>query len=200
MPKRRTTPPRIDKMPSDTKPENRLKMAKFAALVIKGKQYWEAGLESGLFKSESTARSYGGSMAVHPFVVELIKQAEQNAMDALQADVNFVIGARVRIARANMQDYISVQKDGSAYINLSKLTREQADAISEITSEEYTEGRGPDAREIKRTKIKLHDKQTALAALGKYLGIDKERIEHSGGIGITVLADDIEPMSGAEPA
>lgn len=84
------------------------------------------------------------------------------------------------IAFANMADYITVQDDGTAYVDLSKLTREQAAAIGEIITETYTEGRGEAAREVKRVKFKLADKLSALEKLGKTLGMFKDRYEHSG--------------------
>jgi phage terminase small subunit len=43
-----------------------------------------------------------------------------------------------------MLDYISVGENGTARVDLSKLSREQAAAISEITVEEFTERTGED--------------------------------------------------------
>ena len=84
------------------------------------------------------------------------------------------------IGFANMLDYMKPQADGTAYLDFSELTRDQAAAIGEITVEEYTEGRGDEARPVKRVKFKLSEKQGALEKLGKVLGMFKERHEHSG--------------------
>ena len=46
----------------------------------------------------------------------------------------------------------------------------RAAALSEVTVEDYVEGRGEDARQVKRVKFKLHDKQAALVALARHLG------------------------------
>lgn len=81
---------------------------------------------------------------------------------------------------ANMLDYIQTQEDGSAYIDLSKLTREQAAAISEVTSEVYMEGQGEDAKPVKRTKFKLADKKGPLELLGRQFGLFKQQQEHTG--------------------
>jgi phage terminase small subunit len=75
---------------------------------------------------------------------------------------------------------VTTQEDGTAYVDLSNLTREQAAAISEIVTEEYVEGRGESARAVKRVKFKLADKQAALEKLGKVLGMFRDRHEHSG--------------------
>jgi len=90
-----------------------------------------------------------------------------------------VLGELAKLAFANMQDYIKIQ-DGEAYVDLSGLTREQAAAIQEITSEEYTEGRGDNARDIKRTKFKLSDKRGSLELLGKHLKLFTDKAEITG--------------------
>ena len=44
-------------------------------------------------------------------------------------------------------------------------------ALSEVTVDDYIDGRGEGAREVKRIKIKLCDKKGALVDLGKHLGM-----------------------------
>jgi len=88
------------------------------------------------------------------------------------------------LAFANMEDYMRVQ-DGDAYVDLSKLSRSQAAAIQEITSEVYVdgyEGTGEERQPIrvKRTKLKLAEKRGALELLGKHLTLFHDRIEHTG--------------------
>lgn len=84
------------------------------------------------------------------------------------------------IGFARMGTYITIQEDGSAYVDLAGKTDEDLAAIGELTSEEYTEGRGDDARKVKRVKIKLSDKQAALERLAKITGISKDRHEVTG--------------------
>jgi hypothetical protein len=67
--------------------------------------------------------------------------------------------------------------------DLSKLTRNQAAAIGEITVEEYTERTGSDAdgkpifENVKRTKFKLTDKRGALVDLGRHLKLFTDKVE-----------------------
>ena len=64
---------------------------------------------------------------------------------------------------ANMLDYISVGPNDTVKVDLSKLTREQAAAIGEVTVEEFTERTGQDEsgkpifENVRRTKFKLTD-------------------------------------------
>jgi phage terminase small subunit len=83
------------------------------------------------------------------------------------------------IGFSNMLDYIQPQDDGTAYVDLSRLDRDQAAAISEVTVESYTEGSGEE-RSVKRVKFKLSDKRAALVDLGKQLGMFPQRVEATG--------------------
>lgn len=46
--------------------------------------------------------------------------------------------------------------------------------------DEYVERRGKDARNVKRVRIKLADKNRSLELLGKYLKMFTDRVEVSG--------------------
>jgi phage terminase small subunit len=114
----------------------------------------------------------------------LIRQAieERRAQAAADAGIEAhrVLVELGKLAFSNMQDFIAVQDDGSAVVDLKNLTRDQSAAIQEITVEEYIEGGGEDARDVKRTKFKLADKRGALQDLAKYLKLFTEKHEFSG--------------------
>jgi len=108
-----------------------------------------------------------------------------------EISLNRVISEMARIGLSNTQDYID--EDGA--VDLSKLSRDQAAAIQEITVEEYTEpdwddldhqGK-PKQRNIKRTKIKLYDKKGALKDLGVHLGGFKSTHKHEGKVTLEQL-------------
>jgi phage terminase small subunit len=79
-----------------------------------------------------------------------------------------------------MQDYMKAGPDGDPYLDFSGLTREQAAALVEVTVEDFKDGRGEDARDVRRVKFKLADKKAALVDIGKHLGMFKERVELGG--------------------
>lgn len=72
-----------------------------------------------------------------------------------------------KIGFSNMADYTSITDDGDIVNDFTGVDRDQMAAISEIQVEEYTEGRGDGARNVKRTKFKLSDKRGALMDLAK---------------------------------
>jgi hypothetical protein len=103
-----------------------------------------------------------------------------------------------KIGFSNILDYMKVQGP-DAFVDLSTLTRDQAAAIQEITVEDYRDGRGEDARDVRRVKFKLADKRAALAEMGKHLGMFKELHEHSGKDGGPIKVED-RPINDIEAA
>lgn len=107
-------------------------------------------------------------------VVRFINAEKERIAKKYEVTAEHVVAEMARLGFSNMQDYMRVTSDGSAVVDLSNLTEDQAAAIQELTSEVYTEGRGEDAEEVKRTKIKLADKKSPLELLGRYVGVFKE--------------------------
>ena len=97
-----------------------------------------------------------------------------------------------------MLDYVKVEGP-DAFVDLSTLTRDQAAAIQEITVEDYKDGRGENARDVRRVKVKLSDKRAALVEMGKHLGMFRELHEHSGKDGDPIKIEG-RPMSDIEAA
>jgi phage terminase small subunit len=122
-----------------------------------------------------------------------ISEAIQEQMDAREnrtlITADKVLEELAKIGFSNLADYIQVQRDGTAYVDLSELTREQAAAVQEITVDEYAEGSGEDVRLVKKVKLKLIDKIRALELIGKHLAMWVERHEHTGKDGSPIQAE-----------
>jgi phage terminase small subunit len=132
--------------------------------------------------SENGAHVVASRLLRNAKVSKLIDDLTAERAKKLGLTADRVLEELSRMAFSNMLDYVTV-KDGDAYVDLSKLTREQASAIQEITVDEYTEGRGEQARQVKRTRFKLADKRGSLELIGKHLKIFTDKVEHSGQIG-----------------
>lgn len=158
-------------------------MARRMSLTPKQEKFCLVYLETGN-ASEAYRQSYEAGR-MKPRVIEqrahdLLKNGKiavrlaelrQAAQQRNDITVDKIIRELALIGFSNMLDYVTPQSDGTVYIDLSKLTREQAAAIGEVTVEEYMEGKGEDARPVKRVKFKLSDKRSALVDLGKHLGM-----------------------------
>jgi len=114
----------------------------------------------------------------------LLAKLTKKHADKLDLSAEKVLSELSSMGFSNMLDYIKTTEEGSAYVDLSNLTREQAAAIPEITVDEYMEGKGKHARKVKRTKLKLVDKIRSLDLLGRHLKLFTERIEVSGTAGL----------------
>ncbi len=134
---------------------------------------------------------------VKALVAELLKKKA----DKLDLSADKVLRELALMAFANMQDYIGVQQNGTAYVDLSKLTREQAAAIQEITTEEFTVGETEEeeARVVTKVKFKLSDKRGSLELLGKYLKLFNDRTELTGPGG-SPLEMTVNVIAGRAPA
>jgi phage terminase small subunit len=145
--------------------------------------------------SENGAHVSASRLLRNAKVSKLIEQITAERAKKLGLTAESVLSELGRMAFSNMLDYVTVQ-GGDAYVDLSKLTREQAAAIQEITVDEYTEGRGEQARQVKRPRFKLADKRGSLELLGKHLKLFTDKVEHSGEVGH--LRDAFERMSSEE--
>jgi len=130
--------------------------------------------------SEKTAGVIGKENLQKPKIAEAIEAAQAKRARRTEITADRVLKELGRIGFANMDDYMRVTPEGDPYIDLSNLDRDQTAALSEIQTEDYTDGRGEDARDVRRVKVKFYDKISALEKIGKHLGMFRERVEHSG--------------------
>lgn len=84
-----------------------------------------------------------------------------------------------KIAFFNLGDVILVTDDGELVYDFSEVTMDQMAAIGEVTVETYKEGKGKDAQDVKRIKVKPHDKKAALDSLARICGMFKDNINHT---------------------
>jgi phage terminase small subunit len=113
-------------------------------------------------------------------VVARVRELREQSAARTTVTAARVLEEMAKIGFANMMDYIQIQPDGSAYVDLNQVDRDKAAAISEIVVDTYMDGKGDDAREVKRVRLKLHDKRGALMDMGKHLGMFTQRVEHTG--------------------
>ncbi len=115
-----------------------------------------------------------------PEIQDAIAAAMKARSKRTAADADAVIAELNLIAFSNMLDYMTIQDDGTVAIDFSAVDRDQGAAILELVVEEFTDGKGEDARGVKRTRFKLADKKGALVDLGRHLGLFPNRHEVTG--------------------
>jgi hypothetical protein len=74
-------------------------------------------------------------------------------------------------------------------VDLSEANDDQL-VLQEITVEDYLDGQGQNARQVRRTKFKLADKQGAIERLNKMFGLDRRQERGGRGGRIRALTDE----------
>jgi phage terminase small subunit len=142
----------------------------------------------------SPSKKSGAVKARQPHIIARVRQIQEVALQATQLDVRRVVDEFSKIAFANMLDYTKVDDDGNLLLDMKQMTREQAAAIGEVTQDRLVRSNRDGTSEVTyKTKFKLHDKQTALTQLGRYMGMfkeDNERNLNFRGVVFHVSADD----------
>jgi phage terminase small subunit len=165
-------------------------------LTLKQQKFLELRLEKGLKGAEAYRQAYGSKMPPplcakqayrllhNPKIKAYLDRAEQVADSRIKTAIARYAVSRernvaelARMAYANIADY-TVAVGPERVINLQAATRDHLAAVQEITVEDYKEGRGENARDVRRTQIKLADKQAAIEKLNRMFGwvIDKSEI------------------------
>lgn len=158
-----------------------------------------AVMECGAFQvaSYSGAAVHASRLLSRPRVKQLVKDALNERARRWNITADRILREQARIGFANMLDYLIVQPDGSAYIDLKRV-RELQDqdpdaaydlgaAIQEVTSEVYLEGNGEDVVNVKKIKIRLHDKKSALDFMSKYIGLGTQGGTGNGPVQFNVV-------------
>ena len=154
----------------------------FARHVSTGMPNKEAAKKADLYKKDSPKSDHNllSNISSLPIVAQRIQELRDIAAARTTITSARILEEIAKIGFANMMDYVKIQEDGSGYIDLKDMDRDKAAAISEIVVDEYVEGRGEDARQVKRVRLKLHDKRAALVDMGKHLGMFSQRVEVTG--------------------
>lgn len=157
---------------------------RFVAEYIIDLDVKRAALAAGYSETIATTKAYqwvsNGKAKPHVYA-EILKRLQKRA-EKLEITADRVLAELALLGFANMQDYIRISPEGDPYTDFSSLTRAQAAAIAEVVVEDFKDGRGDDARDVRRVRFKMTDKRAALVDIGKHLGMFKERIEHSGSV------------------
>lgn len=138
--------------------------------LANGHNATEAAKTAGF--SPKTAYAQGSRLLKRVEVQSMLAKAQGEFNSRYEVTRERIVAEMAKLAFSNMGDYI----DTEGRVILANLTREQTAAISEITTETYQDGKGPDAETIKRVKLKLHDKPRSLELLGRQFGLSNVNV------------------------
>ena len=155
----------------------------FARAYIQSLNATDAAIKAGY--SEKTAYSQGQRLLKKVEIQDRLQKLRDEAQKRAEITLDDILNEYKKIAFGGMSKFIRVTQDGDPQIDLSNCTPEDLDLLAEATVEDFTEGRGEDARDVRRIKIKPMDRLKALETLGKHLGLGNKTQDDS----INNLAD-----------
>lgn len=148
---------------------------KYAQELAKGASQSDAYVAAGYARNDSHA----SRLARNGKVAARVEELQAAGAERAEIDIARVLAELAKIGFANMLDYVQIV-DGSPLVDLSSVTREQAAAIAQVVVEDFKDGRGDDARDVRKVTFKLHDKRAALVDIGNHLGMFKSKVEVTG--------------------
>lgn len=174
------------------------KHERFAQALAKGQSADAAYVTAGYARNDGNARRLKGNEAVAARVQELL---DAGAMRA-EITVQRVLTELGRIGFADMRKLLKWTG------NLPQFSEDDAEETGEVEitaanfvqlfdSEALDDDTAACISEISQTKdgalkVKLHDKQAALVAIGRHLGMFKDRVEHTGKDGGPIEIDQVK--------
>jgi phage terminase small subunit len=161
---------------------------RFAQELAIGKSATESYVTAGFKNNRHNAAALARTQHISTRVAEIMAgeatirtKGLERAIERTAISKERVLTELAKIGFSNMLDYMQVGPDGDPVLNFAALTRDQAAALVEVTVEDFKDGRGDDARDVRRVKFKLADKRSALVDIGKEIGmfIDRKHITRS---------------------
>ncbi|GAB6037143.1 hypothetical protein JCM15519_17020 [Fundidesulfovibrio butyratiphilus] len=149
------------------------KQAAFVLEYLKDLNATQAAIRAGY--SVKNAGRISTELVSKSHIVEAIKEQQQAMARRTLVTADRVIAELAKVAFASMRNYVTVNEDGTPVLDFNNNAADLG-VVSEITQETYVEGKGEDARDVKRTRFKLYDKMNALSQLAKNLGITPETL------------------------
>lgn len=141
---------------------------------LAGKTKVQAMKDAGY--SDSTATTKHSDVFGQPEVEEYIRRKQALSAQKSNISLDWILGELKQIATANLGDIIEIDTEGNMSLDYTKLTPELRKALQNVVIDEITEGRGPNARKIKRIKVGLSDKLRAFDMIIRHAGLSKDKV------------------------
>jgi len=142
----------------------------------------KALITAGYAKTTATLRP--GVVFDHPLVVAEIERRKAKMAKKHELTQDWIIERFMKLANAGetLAKFKVVQADGSLMWDFNDANEEELALVQELGVEYYTEGRGKEAIEVKKFRVKQPDVHAALIALARHLGLFNDTIEIKGSL------------------
>jgi len=153
-----------------------MKEEKAVHYYMQGMSQKDALLKAGYSPSFSNKSStFFGSDKIRP----VIEKKRERIMKKAELNEDWIVEKLMLIAGANPGSLIEVDEEGQRRINWQKFGPDLQFLVQDFEEETYQEGRGPQAKNVKRIKVKNSDRIRAMDMLCKILGLYQEKVSIS---------------------
>lgn len=133
--------------------------------------------------NDVAAKSMGYRWLRNAKVQKEMDAARERYLKILGVNPRRVLAELAKIAFAQLPDIFVISDQGEAVFDLNLMTPEMKAAFADYQVETYVEGRGDQARDVKKVRVKLHNKLDALDKLMKHMGMfEKDNEQQSAGL------------------
>lgn len=141
--------------------------------------------------AEGTAHSISNRVFDLPQVKQEIEKRMKALAQKAELNAQWVIDRMMAIADSGrtLAPYKKVQEDGSILWDFTGASEEALSLLNEISVDYYTDGRGDEAREVKKFKVGVTEPKAALDSLARHLGMFKDSVDVNH---TTSVADQIQ--------
>ena len=158
------------------------KWERVVQLVARGESQTEAYFRVYKSNNRETAKTQASVTLSNPIVRDRLNELIAQFAKRYEITTDKIQRELVRVAFSNLTDYVRIEEDGNARVDLTDLDRTKGAAVSEVTATKRVTRRGDEREEVNETKIKIAspaEKIRALELLGKQLGMFKQKTELS---------------------
>lgn len=153
----------------------------FARAIVEGNSQREAYRAAGYKpRTDGAADASACQLLSQPKVAARVEELKAAAADATVMSAREVLQELSKLGRSSIKNCLVEGDDaGEVVASIRDMSDEHAATIQELQVETYVEGGGEDARTVKRVRVKLHPKTSALELLAKHHKLLTEKHEHS---------------------
>lgn len=136
-----------------------------------------AAIEAGY--AEASAAVTGFRILERDDIKAALAEHEAALNDQHSDDLARVLDELRAIAFGGMADFVRITPDGDPMIDMSAATPAMLNTLESVELEDFVDGRGDNARSVRKVKIKRLDKLGALKLLGQHYGLGNKREEEA---------------------
>ena len=135
---------------------------------------------------KGNVHGYAQDTFKHPYVVAEIERQRKKMLDKFDLSREWIVQRLMTLADSNivLGKFKKIDEDGSLYWDFTGATPEELSIINGITTDTYTEGRGPSKKKVKKFGLVITDPKAALDSLARIQGLFNDKVTVQGEISI----------------